>query len=127
MEEFQAKDINKKGITEKTSSFGLRARKAPKKAPIPRPPANFTKQDQLLPTTTAAPQRTWEKRDKSQCWAKKTAKKPLPISQRPVAIPCQAPTCLKTLEPELFRQPILKISFPEILEKIKPEGIEPKR
>ena len=41
VEEFQIRDSQTKGMAEKPTSLGLRAKKAPKKESIPRPPANF--------------------------------------------------------------------------------------
>src|SRR4030042_2104173 len=56
IEAFQIKAKTKRGIRDQPRIWGLRVKKAPIKVPIPRPPANLRKQDQLLPTTTATPQ-----------------------------------------------------------------------
>ena len=47
MAAFQIKAKSKRGIKENPKIFGDKTKKAPIKVPIPLPPANFKKQDQL--------------------------------------------------------------------------------
>ena len=57
MAAFQIKAKTRREIKEYPKIPGERAKKAPMKVPIPRPPANFKKQLQLCPVTAATPQR----------------------------------------------------------------------
>ena len=59
MAAFQIKARRAKGIRENPKIFGDKTKRAPMKVPIPLPPANFRKQDQLFPVTAATPQRAW--------------------------------------------------------------------
>ena len=102
----------KKGIKASPKIVGERAKKAPIIVPTPRPPANLRKMLQLWPITAATPERTRTSIGNPNFWAPKTAKYPLPKSEIPVNIPCHFPTFLKTLEPEVFLQPISKTFFP---------------
>jgi len=46
-----------RGMMEKRRIWGDKAKKAPAKVPMPRPPANFKNRDQLWPVTAATPER----------------------------------------------------------------------
>ncbi len=118
MERFQKMEKKSKTSKEEAKIFGERTKRLPKKVAIPRPPANLIKRDQLWPKMAATPQRAWRETGKPEILAKKTARDPLPISPKTVAKAGKKPTFRKTLEPEVFRQPISKIFFPAILEKM---------
>ena len=112
IELFQIMARNKKGIKAKPRIFGERAKNAPIIVPIPRPPANLIKILQLWPITAARPEKTCIPGEKPSRCAPKTARYPFRTSRSPVRTPASFPIFLKTLEPEVFLQPISKIFLP---------------
>ena len=57
MEAFQIRANKIRGIMENPKIPGDKAKKAPIRVPMPRPPANFKKMLQLWPVTAATPER----------------------------------------------------------------------
>ena len=128
IEAFQIRAKMIKGIKESDKILGEKAKNAPIKVPTPLPPSPFKKIDQLCPKIAARPERTWVSTEKANSLARKTTRYPLKRSKMPVKMPCHLPTFLKTLDPEVFRQPISKMFLP--VDKrviIYPKGIEPKK
>lgn len=108
-------------------SEGARAKNTPSDVATPFPPLKFKKMLQLCPHITESEERMAIVSPRPSVNETKGKIKPFKMSKIRTKIPHLFPNTLQTLVNPIFPDPSFLMSYPFILPKIYPNGIEPKR